>query len=308
MPGYRLRRTYQNPAEKDYRKRYAVLIRIVDPANTASAPAEKAVAAKELARLRATYSQEDLEARVVVDAFFDAWGQRSEKQKREDDEDESVKDARHAKSRGQRLRHLASNVEAAMDALGTRTTARLVSAFLSSLARVECYAPYEIKEVPGLSHLLASAVAARKEHAAELGRLAGELFDFEYHLEQGLRFAYDPDDPAGPDDIPDCINWLANVVEIATLTAWMPAKRRRQALQLVKEATALIQDAPESFLSESAFATDRLLLEGSDGLCPAAGDFLEMLSTLPLRVMANRARAGSVAGKRKIGKAPTRLT
>ncbi len=316
--------TRGNPAEKDYRNRYAVLMRIVDPANRASALAEKAVAAKELARLRAAYPQADLEARSVETAFSGAQGRRSEEQKKKEvddffdkwnqerkeerEEDVDVKAARRAKVRGQRLRHLARVLQEAVDGLAEHTTACLASEFLYFLARVECYAPHEIAAVRGLSDLLDFAVSARTEHGAELGRFAGGLYDFDFLLAQGSRFAYDPDSPIGFDDIPDCTVWLTLVVETATITPWMPAETRRQALQMVEKATALIQTEPEAFLGDSVFSSNRLMYEGTVGLCSTARDFLKMLDTLPFVVLARRVREGLGGGKSQIGKSTTRLT
>src|SRR5690606_37913290 len=136
--------------------------------------------------------------------------------------------------RSERARYLGEQLASAVDALGTATRGPDVVVFLDRLARLEAYPTEELSAVPGLPDLVAEAVNARAEHAAELGKIAGSAFDLDQLLDEGRNLP--ADDIANERD-----SWLRDVLVLATVAPWLTPARRRQAQWTLEKARAIVE-------------------------------------------------------------------
>jgi hypothetical protein len=186
--------------------------------------------------------------------------------------------------RSERARHLGEQLASAMDALGTATRGPEVVLFLDLLARLEAYPAEELSAVPGLPELVAEAVSARAEHAAELGKVAGVAFDLDRLLDDGRHLP--PDDVANERD-----SWLRDVLVLATVAPWLSPARRRQAEWALEKVRAMVEADAEVFLDASVLVSDRQALEAPERLGVEARQLLRVLGDLPLLVAFDRAPA-----------------
>lgn len=189
--------------------------------------------------------------------------------------------------RRERARHLSDQLKSTMDALGTVTRSADVKVFLDTLARLEAYPAAEIAAVPGLPELLAEAVGARAEHAAELGKIAGLAIDLDQLLDDGRHLP--ADDVANERD-----SWLRDLLLLATVAPWLSTARRRQVGWALAKARAMVEADAELFLDASVLVSDRRAHEAPEGLGEEAREFLRVLGNLPLLVAFDRSpeRAG----------------
>lgn len=192
--------------------------------------------------------------------------------------------------RSERARYLGEQLASAMDALGTVTRGPDVVLFLDLLARLEAYSAEDLSAVPGLPELIAEAVSARAEHAAELGKVAGTAFDLDRLLDDGRHLP--PDDVANERD-----SWLRDVLALATVAPWLSPARRRQAEWALEKARAMVEADAEAFLDSAVLVSDRRALEAPERLGVEARELLRVLGDLPLLVAFDRAPAQANASR-----------
>ncbi|MBL8615644.1 MAG: hypothetical protein JNM72_08575 [Deltaproteobacteria bacterium] len=184
--------------------------------------------------------------------------------------------------RTERAQWLGEQLASTMDALGVATRGPDAVRFLDLLARLEAYPTDELSQVEGLPALVAEAASARAEHAAELGKVAGNSFDLERLVDGGRHLP--------TDDITNQIDsWLRDVLVLATLTPWLSPARRRQAEWALGYAHAIIESRAEVFLDASVLGADRRALEAPEQLGVDARALLRVLDELPLVVAFDRA-------------------
>lgn len=175
----------------------------------------------------------------------------------------------------QRARYLGEQLSSLMESLAQATKGPDIVLFLDRLARLEAY-PAEELTAAGVERLVRDARAAREEHSAELGKLAGWAIDLETLLDVGRHL------PSTNLDAGERFTWLNAVLRLATILPWLPPSRQMLARGALERARAQVVGEPAAFLAASALASDRWQLEHPEGLCPEAAAVLALLDEVAL--------------------------